>query len=388
MGSFMACLCLGGIVTGREGEGVAQGLKAALADQWGRAQGQTPVLAFLAGLGTDILTLGRIDEPRNIVLQLIYLGLAALTLIASIAEKSSWVNTGSTVKRFLARGIVRYGRFIFHFATGALLSAFTFFYFKSSSGVASFVFLVLLAAGLVLNELPTFKRIGAVFRAVLFQLSLVSFLTYILPMVAGELHLGLFVLGIVVSTVLAFGIGLGLQGLGVEENRINRSFRRPALGVTTAFVLFYALQWIPPIPLSVQSMRAGHNVQRVGASYTIMVDEDVDGWGEPTITKVDGERLYVFARIFAPRNFKEQVFLRWERLDASEGWVQTDRIVLPIRGGRALGFRGYTYKENYQSGRWRVFVETEDGREIGRQSFSIQKVNGQGELRAREKVVE
>ena len=68
--------------------------------------------------------------------------------------------------------------------------------------------------------------------------------------------------------------------------------------------------------------------------------------------------------------------------------VQTDRIVLPIRGGRALGFRGYTYKENYQSGRWRVFVETEDGREIGRQSFWIQKVNGQGELRAREKVVE
>ena len=102
MGSFMACLCFGGLVTRREGEGVAQGLKAALADQWGRAQGQTPVLAFLAGLGTDILTLGRIDEPRNVVLQLIYLGLAALTLIASIAEKSSWVHTGSTLKRFLA----------------------------------------------------------------------------------------------------------------------------------------------------------------------------------------------------------------------------------------------------------------------------------------------
>lgn len=377
-----------GIVTRKEGEGVPQGLKAALADQWGRAQGQTPVLAFLAGLGTDILTLGRIDEPRNIVLQLIYLGLAALTLIASIAEKSSWVHTGSTLKRFLARGIVRYGRLVFHFATGALLSAFTFFYFKSSSGVASFVFFALLAAGLVLNELPSFKRMGAVFRAVLFQLSLVSFLTYILPMLAGELHLGLFALGIVVSTVLVFGIGLGLQGLGVEESRINRSLRRPALGVTAAFVLFYALQWIPPIPLSVQSMRPGHDVQRVGASYHVMVDKDADGWGEATITKVDGERLYIFARIFAPRNFKERVYLRWERFDESEGWVQTDRIVLPIRGGRALGFRGYTYKENYQSGRWRVFIETADGREIGRTSFLIKKVDGRGKLRAREKVVE
>ena len=120
-------------------------------------------------------------------------------------------------------------------------------------------------------------------------------------------------------------------------------------------------------------MRAGHSVQRVGLPTLSWSMRDADGWGEPTITKVDGERLYVFARIFAPRNFKERVFLRWERLDASEGWVQTDRIVLPIRGGRALGFRGYTYKENYQSGRWRVFVETEDGREIGRQSFSIQQ---------------
>ena len=135
-------------------------------------------------------------------------------------------------------------------------------------------------------------------------------------------------------------------------------------------------------------MRPGHDVQRVGASYHVMVDEDADGWGEATITKVDGERLYIFARIFAPRNFKERVYLRWERFDESKGWVQTDRIVLPIRGGRALGFRGYTYKENYQSGRWRVFIETADGREIGRTSFSIKKVDGQGKLRAREKVVE
>ena len=66
-------------------------------DQWGRAQGQTPALAFLAGLGTDILTLGRIDEPKMFSCRL-FIDLAAITHTASLAEKSSWVNTGSVVR--------------------------------------------------------------------------------------------------------------------------------------------------------------------------------------------------------------------------------------------------------------------------------------------------
>ena len=45
--------------TRKEGEGVAQGLKAALADQWGRAQGQTPVFSRFSPVWEPIfLTLG------------------------------------------------------------------------------------------------------------------------------------------------------------------------------------------------------------------------------------------------------------------------------------------------------------------------------------------
>ena len=42
-----------------------------------------------------------------------------------------------------------------------------------------------------------------------------------------------------------------------------------------------------------------------------------------------------------------------------------------IYGGRELGFRGYAYKNNYLPGDWKVFVETQDGLELGRISFNV-----------------
>jgi len=42
------------------------------------------------------------------------------------------------------------------------------------------------------------------------------------------------------------------------------------------------------------------------------------------------------------------------------------------RGGER-GFTGYTYKQKLASGRWRVTVETADGREIGGREFPCAK---------------
>jgi hypothetical protein len=82
----------------------------------------------------------------------------------------------------------------------------------------------------------------------------------------------------------------------------------------------------------------------------------------------------VFFRIFSPTRFADQVLMRWYRKDGARGWAPSDSIPINIVGGREEGFRGYGFKSNYEPGRWRVQVETTDGREIGRVYFRLELV--------------
>jgi hypothetical protein len=62
---------------------------------------------------------------------------------------------------------------------------------------------------------------------------------------------------------------------------------------------------------------------------------------------------------------------RWDRWDPEAGWQVMNRIPFDVRGGRGAGYRGYTYKRHVSEGRWRVVVETVDGRELGRVGFML-----------------
>jgi hypothetical protein len=64
--------------------------------------------------------------------------------------------------------------------------------------------------------------------------------------------------------------------------------------------------------------------------------------------------------------------MRWHREEPGRGWLLQDTIPIKIVGGRELGFRGYAFKSRYDPGKWRVQVETTDGREIGRIYFSLE----------------
>ncbi|MFC1523925.1 DUF2914 domain-containing protein [Thermodesulfobacteriota bacterium] len=63
----------------------------------------------------------------------------------------------------------------------------------------------------------------------------------------------------------------------------------------------------------------------------------------------------------------------------NDQWRTTDRIPMPIVGGREEGFRGYAYKRNYSQGNWRAMIETEERLEIGRIYFSVTLTDGSTE---------
>jgi len=85
--------------------------------------------------------------------------------------------------------------------------------------------------------------------------------------------------------------------------------------------------------------------------------------------QVHAQGLYAFISIRAPRGLHEQVWHRWV-----QNGQEVDRIALDIFGGRAEGYRAWSYKRSFPAdprGQWRVEAITDGGQLIGRVEFSV-----------------
>jgi hypothetical protein len=178
---------------------------------------------------------------------------------------------------------------------------------------------------------------------------------------------------------------VGLWWLAVRFTRdASWSFARgaaPGLGVQVALLLLYALHVVPPVPLSTRALRIAFDVERKGKD--VLVTHRTSPWlfwrsGDEVFAAREGDRIHVFARVFAPRDFRDRLFVHFERDDERRGWTTTDRIALTITGGER-DWRAYAYKKNYQPGDWRVTVETDDGRAVGTLDFRVERDPSTGE---------
>ncbi len=120
--------------------------------------------------------------------------------------------------------------------------------------------------------------------------------------------------------------------------------------------------WVPAATLWVQEARV-----------TDVVDKERREPGGALLsvapTQVHAQGLYAFISIRAPRGLHEQVWHRWVQNGA-----EVDRIALDIFGGRAEGYRAWSYKRSFPAdprGRWRVEAITDGGQLIGRIEFSV-----------------
>jgi hypothetical protein len=77
--------------------------------------------------------------------------------------------------------------------------------------------------------------------------------------------------------------------------------------------------------------------------------------------------------VFAPVRLETTIFHHWyHRPDKGGPFSPADRIPIRIQGGREGGYRAYTFKQGLSAGDWRVDVETEDGRVLGRVRFTVE----------------
>jgi hypothetical protein len=317
---------------------------------------------FAAGFVFDILTLGRIDSWLTIAQQAVYLAVIGFALAQRLLEEGSPPREGWWF---------RWRSAVVHFLLGALLNLYTIFFFKSSSLLVSFSFLAFLLLLVLANELPRFKALGVPFKFALLALCLLSFAAVVVPIFAGSIGLGVFLLSMLAGAAPLAALGWQLRSRGAR-----RGILVPLGLVLVGFLAAYLLRVIPPVPLSIPYIGIYHGVERTAGGFRL--SHERPWWrfwhnGDQRFAAQPGDRVYVFFRVFSPANFSDQVLLRWYRR-LPGGWALQDSIPIRIVGGREEGFRGYGFKSNHAPGSWKIQVETTDAREIGRIYFELEAV--------------
>ena len=330
---------------------------------------------FAAGFIFDSVMIRRIDDTLVLIQQGAYLIVIGVMLGGLVA----WNERAPTLVSW--KGLTKVTKItgpLLHFMLGTLLNAYALFYFRSASGGTAVLFAVVIAVLLLVNELPAFRRLGPVVVYALYSFSLTSYFAYLYPVLIGRLRSWMFLLAVATALVPLFLLGRVHYRVTADRQRVLRQALLPSLGVQAALLALFLLRLLPPVPLSLMELGIYHGVTR-DASGSYQLSRQTSPWWKPWASDdADfraraGDRVYCFFRVFAPVRFEDEVRVRWSYREPGRGWLPSDAVPITVRGGRERGFTGYTYKQNWRAGQWRVAVETIDGREIGRRDFSVRE---------------
>lgn len=330
---------------------------------------------FIGGFIFDIVMLDRIDSAMMIGQQIFYLIVILAALMQMFFEQSRPPLDIQNMF-FLKRWYYEYRTAIIHFFFGSLLNLYTIFFFKSSSLLVSFGFMVALVALLAANESNRFKSAGLKLKFSMLAICLLSFFSYIIPIIFGMMGTMVFLFSMLIGSLPLVGIGWWIQTYRETFfEQAKKQILLPLGLVLAVFLSLYLFRLIPPVPMSLPFIGVYHSVERTAEGYKL--GHERPWWkfwhnGDQTFLAQRADKIYVAFRVFSPANFSDQVLVRWYWKDNRQGWVLQDSIPIKIVGGREEGFRGYGVKANYQPGQWRVQIETTDEREIGRIYFNLE----------------
>jgi Protein of unknown function (DUF2914) len=348
---------------------------AGLRDRWRqfhhRNEAQLEVLFFLGGFVFDALAVREgVDHLVMIVQQVIYLSLVGLILYLDFLREA-----GGGRPQFSDRleRIWAYRGLALHFFLGTLMNIYSLFFLMSASFFSSAAFVLLLLGTVVANELKAVRERGVDVKIALYVVCIFCFFSLMFPLLFGHVGLIPFSCSFFATLgVLVLFYRMLRKRLSAEE--LGRRLMVPGLSVSGLFLAFYLVGLVPPVPLSAKKMGVYHKIEKAAGSYVLFHERP--WWkiwqsGDQEFLARPGDKLYFFAAIFSPARFDDRVYVHWYFKDPRRGWMPSDRIPLHITGGRKEGFRGFTVKQNFGEGDWRVSVEASDGREIGRMYFSV-----------------
>jgi hypothetical protein len=346
-----------------------------------------PPVFFFSGVAYDTFTLTRIDRLQDNLILLLYLVTLGFLIVltgrlgVAAVEPSAIEPQGSSFARFLIKARPYYPKAM-QFLLGGLFSAYAIFYSRSATLTRTGIFLGVLVLLLMANEFLRDRLSNLRLLIALYALASFSFFTFFLPVMVGTIGTWVFLLG----AALSVGVTLRVVQLIYQHNP-ERSQKEavlvggPAIALIGLLIGFYFLNWIPPVPLSMKFGGMYREVQKQDDRYVLSFDREwYQVWKRSQNPFPADEPVYCFTAVFAPVDLNTTVYHHWYfRPNDGKPFTHADKIPIKIAGGREGGYRAYTFKQRLDSGDWRVDVETEDGRVVGRVSVVVA---GQGETEA------
>lgn len=331
-------------------------------------------LAMLAGFITDSFFFERVDLWQTHAVFLLYIAVCfvSIPLLHWIEVRAS---RGMRAPRW--RTLLPLAT---QFALGGLWSGFVIFYGRSAVLGSSWLFLLFLILIFLGSEYFHEYHSRLVFTSTLFFFALYSYAIFAVPVYTGSVGTLTF-LESGVAAIAVFALFTVLLRVLAQE-RFLSDIRHIRIGAAIVFIVmnvFYFTNILPPLPLSTSAAGIYQSVWRVPGAY--MATREGDSWlvrylgFSPTLHVMPGSSVSAYSAVFAPTKVVTTVVHRWRWQDPdSKEWVLKSTIPYQIVGGRDGGYRGYSTVPLSASGRWRVDVETADGRLIARLPFKVEHV--------------
>ena len=340
-----------------------------------------PAVFFLSGVTYDTLTLTRIDRLQDNLILLLYLLLLGLLIVLigrlgiEPAPDHEYMASLPPVFRWVLQSRPYYPM-ASQFLLGGLFSAYTIFYFRSATLTTTAIFFAVLIILLVANEFLRDRLSNLKLLVSLYALTCFAFFTFFLPVMTGWMNTPVFLFGAGLSAGVTFRVVQLIYRNNPERSKQEAvGVQTPAFALIGLLVGFYFLNWIPPVPLSMKFGGIYHEVKRSGDQFELSFEKEwYEVWKQSDTTYPADEPIYCFTAVFAPVALKTTVYHHWYfRRDSGMSFSHTDKIPLQISGGREGGYRAYTFKQRLDPGEWRVDVEAEDGRILGRVSVTVEQ---------------
>lgn len=326
-----------------------------------------PTFLFL-GFIVDYITLNRVDTVFDNAIIIAYVILTMGTVYASHKLHFSKTELSPRLKK-----IQLFLPFLLQFAYGGLLSGITIFYYRSLSLTTLPFFLVLLFL-FIGNDFFHQRYPKLSFQILVLSIATTAYTILLTPVVIGHMSWFVFIIGLIFGSLIMAGYAY-LYQKNIPELFAQYTLKIKAIiiSVIALFVFLYSTNILPPIPLSLKDAGLYSSIVRSSSDNYIFTEFEKPWylfWSNTPRTIETTGPVYVFASVFAPKNFTEKIYHNWYFYNESkDSWQRTDRISTSIIGGRDQGFRGFTQKSNLSPGEWRVDITNSKGQIIDRISF-------------------